>query len=179
MPLHFTTVILSLKVELAENDLERHLAASPSVVASEVVEQVKQYERDHALGYFPAFEFFEHNGGIEPDLIDAMRNISWVATNMARNEIQIKLRPVFSKMRFDSVQLFAHTLPSVRVNDESMTKKLLEHFSLMKVKAVLNATLLQKISDKKAAEALAKSLAFQRLKESFASVEINSSKAID
>ena len=97
---------------------------------------------------------------------------------MVRNEIRIKLRPVFSTIKFETIQLLAYTLPSVRVNDTSLTEKLLEHFSATTVKVNLTATLVQKFSDKEAAEKLAKNLAYQWLKGSFASVDVTSCKVV-
>lgn len=167
-----------MKMMLPEAALEQHLAASPSVVTDQIVTQVKNYERNHRLGYFPAFDFYINNGGIDPDLTDALQNISWVVTNMVRNEIRIKLRPVFSSLKFETIQLSAYTLPSVRVNDEKCTEKLLEHFNTTTVKVILTATLVQKFSDKAAAEVLAKNLAYRWLKDSFVFVEVTSSKVV-
>ena len=178
MTLQFTSVSLSMKLTLPDEALERHLAASPSVVTEEIVTQVKKYETDHRLGYFPALDFYIDNGGIDSDLTDALQNIAWVATNMVRNEIRSKLRPVFSTIKFETIQLLAYTLPSVRINDPKFTEKLLEHFSTTTVKVNLTATLVQKFSDHHAAETLAKNLAYQWLKASFVVVDVSSSKVV-
>jgi hypothetical protein len=179
MILQFTTVSLSMKLVVPEDSLERHLAASPSIVTEEIVSQVKKYEREHHLGYFPALDYYINNDAIDADLTDALQNIIWVVTNMVRNEVQIKLRPVFSNIKFESIQTLAYTLPSVRMSDQQLTEKLREHFSLTTVKITLSATLIQKISDKKQAEKIAKNLAYQWLKGSFSSVEISGCKALN
>jgi hypothetical protein len=168
-----------MKLLVPEDSLARHLAASPSVVTEEIVSQIKEYERIHHLGYFPALDYYINNNAIDADLIDALQNIIWVVTNMVRNEVRIKLRPVFSNIKFESIQTLAYTLPAVRINDERLTEKLREHFSLTTVKVTLSATLIQKIADKQAAEKIAKNLAYQWLKGGFSTVEISGCKAIN
>jgi hypothetical protein len=168
-----------MKVIVPDEALERHVVASPQIVTAEIVTQIIKYEKENQLGYFSALDFYVTNNVLESDLVDALNNISWVVTNMVRNEIRTRLRPVFSNIKFESIQILANTLPSVRVNDEHVTEKLMEHFSPGTVKVNLTATLIQKFSDKKAAESLAKNLAYQWLKGSFASVVMSGVKAIN
>jgi len=179
MSLQFTSISLSMTVVVPEAALEQHIAASPSIVSEEIVAAVKEYEKAHKLGYFPAIDFYINNNGIDPDLLDAMQSISWVVTNMVRNEIRIKMRPVFSNIKFETIQSLAQTLPPVRIKDEKLTQKLMEHFNTTTVKVNLTATLIQKFIDKETAEKLAKNLAYQWLKGSFEKVTVNSSKALD
>jgi len=179
MGLQFTTISLSMTVVVPEDALEQHIAASPTIITEEIVMAVKNYEQEHKLGYFPAIDFYINNGGVDSDLLDAMQSISWVVTTMVRNEIRIKMRPVFSKIKFDTIQSLSHTLPTVRISDENLTQKLMEHFNTMTVKVNLTATMIQKFSDTAAAEKLAKNLTYQWLKDSFSIVTVNSSKALN
>ena len=178
MSLQFTTVAVAIKVTVPVEALQRHLAASPSVVTDELVKQVLQYEHQQQLGYFPALDYYIQHKAIDSDLVDALQNISWVVSNMVRNEIRIKIRPVFSTIKFQSIQLLANTLPTVRTSDPNITNKLTEHFSLTNVKVNLMATLIQKFADNEASEARAKSLMYQWLKSSFDSIEVTSSKVV-
>ena len=178
MALQFTSIALALKLKLPPEALERHLAASPEIVTHELVTQILQYEQQHKLGYFAALEFYQDNVAIEPDLFAAVSNINWVVTNMVRNEIRIKLRPAFSNVRFESIQILANTLPGVRCNAANVQEQLLEHFDLGTVKVNLKATLIQKIQDHEAAQRIAKNLAYQWLKASFKQVDVTSSKVI-
>jgi len=179
MALQFTSISLSMKLAVAEDELERHLAASPSVVTDELVSHVKKHEKENRLGYFPALDYYINNNAIDADLVSALQSISWVVTNMVRNEIRIKLRPVFSNIKFESIQTLAYTLPQVRVSDKQLTEKLLEHFSANNVKVNLTVTLIQKFIDNSAAEKLAKNLTYQWLKNSFHSIDISGCKVVN
>lgn len=174
MALNFTRVALSLQVSVPETSLERHLAASPRIVAENLAEQVMHYERTHALGYYPAIHFFQEQGGIEPELMDALDNISWVLTSMVRNEIRLRLRPVFSQLKVESLKTIAFTMPTVRPGQQNAKANLISHFSATSVKVNLIATLLQKIVDTRAAGKMAESMCYRWLKDHFAAVEVTS-----
>jgi len=179
MSLNFTSIALSLSVSVSAESLDQHLAASPSVVSEELVAQIVKYEQLHHLGYYPALDFYIQNDVLDLDLIDAIKNISWVITSMARNEVRIKLRPAFSNIKFENIQPLAYIMPTVRVNDPDKNEKLSEHFSLSTVKLNLIATLIQKVVDKQAAQSFAKNLAYRWLKDTFSDVEITSATVIE
>lgn len=174
MPLNFTRVAITLHVRVPEAALERHLAASPRVVAENLAEQVMTYERQHALGYYPAVDFFQQHGGVEPELIDALENISWVLTSMVRNELRLRLRPVFSHLKIESLKTLAFTMPTVRPGQRNAKADLMSHFSATSVKVSLIATLLQKIVDKHAAAKMAESMCYRWLKEHFSAIDVTS-----
>lgn len=174
MPLSFTSVALSLQVSVPETALERHLAASPRVVAEHLAEQVIAYEQAHNLGYFPAIEFFQQHGGIEPELFDALENISWVLTSMVRNEIRLRLRPVFSQLKIESIKTVAFTMPTVRPGQANAKPNLITHFSATTVKANIIATLLQKIVDTKAAARMAEGMCYRWLQEHVSAINVTS-----
>lgn len=178
MSLHFTQVALSLLLQVPEASLQRHLAASPVVVGGELAEQVLDFERQHHLGYFPAIDYFIQHGGIDTELLDALQSITWVVTNMVRNELRTRLRPVFSQVKFESIQTMAYTMPSVRPQDVNALEKLVSHFSAMNVKVNITATLIQKIDDKDAAAKMASSMCYRWLKTQFTTIEVTSSKVL-
>lgn len=179
MALNFTSVAISLQVRIPETSLERHLAASPRVVAENLAEQVMAYERENMLGYYPAINFFQAHGGIEPELIDALENISWVLTSMVRNEIRLRLRPVFSQVKIESLKTIAFTMPTVRPGQNNTKAKLIEHFSATSVKVNLIATLLQKVVDTRAAAKMAESMCYRWLKEHVAAIDVTSVHVLD
>ena len=179
MALNFTRVAISLQVRVPETALERHLAASPQVVAVNLAEQVIAYERDHALGYYPAIDFFQQHGGVESELIDALENISWVLTSMVRNEIRLRLRPVFSNLKIESLKTLAFTMPTVRPGQQNAQANLISHFSASSVKVNLIATLLQKIVDPHAAAKMAESMCYRWLKEHFSHIDVTSVHVLD
>jgi len=174
MSLNFTSVALSLQLRIPENALERHIAASPQVVAENLAEQVMTYEREHTLGYYPAINFFQEHGGVEPELIDALENISWVLTSIVRNEIRLRLRPVFSQLKIESLKTNAFAMPTVRPGQVNAKANLVNHFSATSVKVNLIATLLQKIVDTRAAGKMAESMCYRWLKDHFAAIEVTS-----
>lgn len=179
MTLNFTRVAVSLQVSVPETALERHLAASPRVVAENLAEQVMAYERKHSLGYYPAIDFFQQHGGVEPELISALENISWVLTSMVRNEIRLRLRPVFSQLKIESLKTLAFTMPTVRPGQQNDHIKLVEHFSATSVKANLIATLLQKLVDPQAAARMTESMCYRWLKEHFNTIDVTSVHVLD
>jgi len=174
MVLNFTRVAVSLQVSVPETALERHLAASPRIVAENIAEQIMAYEREHSLGYYPAIDFFQQHGGIEPELIDALENISWVLTGLVRNEIRLRLRPVFSQLKIESLKTLAFTMPTARPGQQNDRVKLIDHFSATSVKVNLIATLLQKIVDTRAAAKMTESMCYRWLKDHFSNIEVTS-----
>ena len=178
MSLNFTSISLSIIVVIPEKVLAQHLAASPQVVSSELVAQIIQYEQEQQLGYYPALDFYIQNNVFDADLMDAVKNISWVVTGMVRNEVRVKLRPAFSNIKFENIQPMAYTMPAVRTNDSLKSEKLSEHFSLSRVKLNLIATLIQKVVDKQAAKSFAGNLAQRWLKDSFSDVKITSAMVL-
>jgi len=152
---------------------------TPHVVAENLAEQVMAYEREHALGYYPAIEFFQQQGGIEPELIDALENISWVLTSMVRNEIRLRLRPMFSQLKIESLKTLAFTMPTVRPGQQNAKANLVNHFSGTTVKVNLIATLLQKVVDTRAAAKMAESMCYRWLKEHFSSIDVTSVHVLD
>lgn len=178
MALQFTVIALSLKVQVPYESLDRHLAASPAVVSEELAQAVLAYEAQHHLGYFASLDYYIEQQAMDDDLIAAVNNISWVVSDLARNEIRAKLRPVFSSIKFEAIQMLIHSLPAVRPSDPQVLARLMEHFDLTIVKLNLKATLIQKMADHAAAEKIASNLAHRWLKNSFVSVDVTGVKVV-
>ncbi len=178
MSLHLNKVLLTLVVRLPEHVFERHLPASPVVVGEALAEQIQRQVQAQHLGYYPALEFFKEAGGVEQALLDAADNIAWFVCNAARDEVQRKLRPVFSSLSFQSVQAQVYTLPAVRPNQPNAYRKLVEHYTPDSVKLVLVVSSFQKSEMPEAITKWASHLAYRWLKESFASIEVTSAQAV-
>ena len=178
MSLQFTQVAVTMLLQVPEASLSRHLAATPSIVGAELAQKILAYEHSHHLGYFPAIDYFIQQGGIDPELLDALQNITWVVTNMVRNEIRSRLRPVFSQIKFETIQTTAYTLPAVRPNDRNVQDKLIQHYSATRVKVTIVATLIQKIQDGEMAAKMATSMCYRWLKPHFEHVEVTSSTVV-
>jgi len=179
MALSITSIALALTVKVAEETLQQHMAATPSVISSELLAQVLAYEQQQQLGYYPALDYFIQHNAIEPDLVEALKNISWLVTKRVRNEIKLKLRPAFSTIKFEAIQAIAYTMPNIRGNDANKHEKLLEHYNLSRVKVNLITTLIQKTTDRKMTQSFAKNVTHRWLKGSFENIIVNRSTVLD
>jgi len=178
MTLNFTRVALTFNVTVPEKALEKHMAASPHVVGAELARQVVDYEARHKLGYYPALDYFQQQGGIESELLGALENIAWVVTSMVRNEIRIRMRPVFATLEFENLQIQAYTLPAVRPGNPNALALLTQHYSATIVKVSLIVTLIQKHVDAEAAAKMAESMIYRWLKEHFSHIEVTSAHTL-
>ena len=143
-----------------------------------LVDKLIEYEKAHKLSYFPALDYYAAHNAFDPDLFDAVKNISWVVTSLVHNEINSKLRGVFSSIKFEAIRILADTLPNIRTTDLNYCDKLLEHYNMSTVKVNLALTTIQKTDDKESIAILAKNLAYQWLHKSFDKLEITSSKLV-
>ena len=178
MNLNFTKIALTFNVTVPEKALTQHLAASPQVVGTELARQVIAYETRHKLGYFPALDYFQQQGGIDAELLNALEKIAWVVTSMVRNEVRIRMRPVFSKLQFENLQIQAYTMPGVRPGNPNAQTLLAQHYSATLVRISMIATLIQKIADEVAAAKMAESMTYRWLKEHFIAIEVTSSHTL-
>jgi len=174
MVLHFSKVAITLNVTIPERELEQHIAATPAIVGSELAQQVIDYEQQHKLGYYPAIDYFQQQGGVDADLINTLQGISWVATNLVRNEIRTRMRQVFSNIQFEGIQALAYTLPSIRPGQANVRHKLINHYSAMVVKVSLLVTMIQREENAESTGQMAKSMCYRWLKEHFKAIEVTS-----
>ena len=158
--------------------MQGHLAASPYIVGEELAQQISQYVSENRLGYYPAIDFFQENGAIEQDLLDAIGSISWLLTNLVRDEVRVRLRAAFSSIRFESLQTQAFTMPGIRPGQNNGFQLLTEHYTPDQVKVNIVASLVRKKESQYEAEQMAKHLVCRWLKNSFESLEITNVKAI-
>ena len=178
MALNFIKLAINFKVRLGEEAMQRHMSASPYVVGEELASQISHYAQQQELGYYPAIDFFLHNGGIEKDLLDAAGNISWLITNLVREEVRIRLRPVFSTLKFESLQTHAYTMPGVRPGQNNAHQLLVDHYTPDQVKVNIIATMVQKKLSLGEAEQMARHQVCRWLKNRFDALEITNVQVI-
>ncbi len=178
MGLHVNRIRLSLVAQVPEALYERHVAASPYIVGEELTEQITAYVREHKLGYYPAVDFFMTQGGLEKELLDAAEGLAWVTAKAVREEIQRKLRPVFSTVTFQSQQCVAFTMPAVRPNNINAYNELLKHYTPDTIKAVIEVTSFQKQDKGELMARWATNTCYRWLKDSFDYFEVTSSEVI-
>ena len=170
-------VTLGLRLVIADETLHAQLSESADELGRELATAIDAYCNKHHLGYYPAIAFFRQVDEFDQDLIDQAEQLSWKVCKLAREEVQSRLRPVFSTVKFKSVQTEAFALPPVRPNRASSLEKLAEHCTVDTVKLELQVSMLRKDDDQRgeAAEGYARKMIFRWLKSVFADVEVTAS----
>lgn len=173
-------ISLTLRLKVAGKVLQRHTSASPSQVGVELARVIDKYSREHKLGYYPAIEFFRQVAEVDQSLIDSVEQVSWSISKLAREEVQSRLRPIFSTIKFQSIQAEAFSLPPVRPNQQSAFEHLVKHYTPDTIKLELLVSLLRKDGDLRggAAEAYARKMIYRWLKSVFEDIEVTSSVVV-
>ncbi len=179
--MHIDHIALTLRVRLSAKDVWQHLPASAEKAGRELAEAVDRYCREHALGYYPAIEFFRGIPAIDQNLIDNAERLAWVVSKKVREQVQSRLRPVFSLVKFRSIQTESFMLPPVRPNQPSALERLVRHYTPDTVKLELLVSLLRKDQDERrdAMEGYARKMVHRWLSSIFDEVEITSSVVLD
>lgn len=170
-------VNLTVRITVAETLIQRHLSSSPSKVGEQIARAINQYSREYKLGYYPAIEFFRQVDEFDQGLIDNAEQIAWIASKVAREEVQSRLRPIFSNVKFQAIQTEAFALPTVRTNHPKALEQLAGFYTPDTVKIELQVSMLRKDNDQRgdAAEAYARKMIYRWLKGAFDSVEVTAS----
>lgn len=176
--LSLNRVALSARLRIPARVFDKYLPASPVRVGEELAENVHELVQREHLGYYPALEFFRGREGFDENLLDAADHIAWIATSLVRDEVQTKLRPVFSTVRFNGIQCLAFTLPSIRPGQPNALQRLARHYTPDAVKLDLELTLLRKDQANEGLDRFASHVVCRWLKQSFASLEITSTQLI-
>jgi hypothetical protein len=171
---------VGVTLKVPEEALSRHLPSSPTRVGHELATAVDTYVREHSMGYYPALEFFRDIDGIDKDLLESAEQIAWLMSKLAREEVQVRLRPIFSKVQFQSIQTLAFTMPPVRPNQKDAVEKLAQFYTPNTVKLELVLSMIRKDSDtaERKVETYARKMIYRWLRDSFETVEVTSSAEI-
>lgn len=174
-------VALTLRVTLAENAVWQHLPAEATKAGRELAAFVDRYCREHQLGYYPAIEYFRQVPEADQQLIDAAEKLAWEVSKKAREQVLSRLRPVFSNVKVQSVQMASSALPPVRPGQPSALDQLAAHYAPNRVRMELLASLLRKDADQRseAMEGYARKMVFRWLSGLFDDVEVAFSVLVD
>lgn len=174
-------VRLTLRMTVTEELMQHRLSSSASKVGEELAKVIDKYSRERNLGYYPAVEFFRQVAEIDQGLIDTAEQTAWVASSVAREEVQSRLRPIFSNLKFQSIQTEAFALPAVRPGQSQAFELLVKHYTPDTIKLELLVSLLRKDDDLRAgaAEGYARKMMYRWLKDVFEDVEITASVVVD
>ena len=123
-------IAVTLDLKVPANVMEKHMPASPYVVGEQIAEQILEHVNKTRLGYFPALDYFRGRDEIlDEDLLNAADNITWLVSNMVRDEIIVRLRPVFARVAVESVQAQAYKLPGIRPQSFNLEHALISHYT--------------------------------------------------
>ena len=170
---------LLLRLKLSDHPVWQHLPLSAEKVGRELAEVIDRYCRDHELGYYPALEFFRQVTDFDQALIDDVEQIAWAASKLAREQIQSRLRPVFSTVKFQSIRTEAFGLPPIRRGRSNSLERLAEHYTPNRIKVELLVSSLRKEGDDRgeAMEGYARKMIYRWLSDIFEEVEVTASGA--
>lgn len=170
-------IALTVRLKISDKAVWQHLPASASKVGRELADFVDRYCRDHQLGYYPAIEYFRQVPEANQELIDDAEKLAWEVSKKAREQLQSRLRPVFSSVKFRSVQTESFAIPPVRPSQPSAFEQLAAHYTPDRVRVELLASLLRKDKDLRgdAMEGYARKMIFRWLSDIFDDVEVTSS----
>jgi hypothetical protein len=176
--LHIAKIALTIKAKLPLQALQQHFPAPVETLGEQLAQQVMDYVREQSLGYFPALEYFQEQGGIEDYLLDATAQMSLLTVTMTKQEVSRVLQPVFSSVQVGTVQSLAYTMPSIRPSHPQAGKLLAEHYLPDKVKFETVVTLLQKTKPEPGIEKAARQIALRWLDEIFPEIEVTSARLL-
>jgi hypothetical protein len=172
MPLHHHRIALNLKLRLPEDALTQHSPVSPVGLGAELAAEVWRCCTDRGLSYFPALDYFRGDEQFDQKLLGLLDDMTWLAGQIVRAEVGIKLRPVFSTVRIESMQCLCYALPSVRPGQSHSESLLAAHLTPDILRLELLVNLLQRKEAAGGLERFARQVTTRWLKESFAEVEI-------
>lgn len=170
--------MLSAVAVVPESVFERHSPYMPRQLGGMLAEAVCDYVQQNDLGYYPALDYFHDKQLLRPDLLDALEQLAWLAASLTREEVRVKLRPLYSGVAFQSVQVVAYSMPQVRPNQTHALARLAEHYTPNSVKFDLMLTLLRKNAENDNLSSFIRQASFRHLEESFDLVDINTVKVL-
>jgi hypothetical protein len=176
--IHFVTVAAHLEVRVAAGVLDRHAVASPGMVGRELATRVDAYVSEQGFGYYPALAYFREVGALDEALLDAAANLAWLAGELAREELERRLRQVFSRVHVESLQSVAFTLPQVRPHARDAIDRLARHYTPDTLRVGLLLTSLQKQAAPVGMEQFVRRTLWRWLRERFAAMDIASARLV-
>jgi len=178
--MRFDKTLVIIDVQLKAETLQQYLPCSADVIGKTLAAIASEYEKENKTGYYPAIDFFKTLDTVDPDLITSAEQVSWLVSKLARETIQLKLRPIFSSVQFQSIQTLAFSLPKVRPNKPDAIEQLAKHYTPDTVKVELLLTMMRRDSEAEdgRAEPYARKMMYRWLGSEFESVVIAGSKIL-
>ena len=109
--LQVTKIHISLKIKIADDVLERHLASSVSVVGKALTEAVLASVKKNTIGYYPALEYIQQLGDMDEDLMDAAETIGCLQQSWHVKKYSIRCALFFLASVFNRCNLWRSLCP--------------------------------------------------------------------
>lgn len=179
--MQFDHVSVSMMLQLPQVQSVGPISMTARDVGERLAEAVDARARSDRLGYYPALEYFENTGKLDDELIETARNMSWNNSKLARETIEKRLKPIFSSVKFQSIQTVAFNMPTIRPNNRDAFVNLVRHYTPDVIRVDLLVSMIRRENDRRrdGAEGYARKMMFRWLSESFENIEITSSKQVE
>lgn len=158
---------------------ERHSPYLPRRLGERLAEDVNRYIRENDIGYYPALDYFHEQQILRPELLDALDQLTWLSTGLVREEVRVRLRPLYAGLAFQSIQAVAYSMPQVRPNQPNALQRLAEHYAPNRVKFDVILTVFRKTVENDSLRSFIKQAAIRHLEEPFDQVSINAVKILE
>lgn len=179
--LHISRIALSVRARIPGRAFTAYFPSPVESLGKQLASQVHECVRKLELGYYPALEFIKQQDCVEQFILDALEQVSEYALQWSKNEIYSLLRPVFSNVSIESIQLVCNTLPGIRPGQNHAQVLLAAHFTPDTIKFELNVAIVQKQAfspgvEKNDLQTATKKTVLRWLNESFTAVNISSTR---
>lgn len=176
--LHIATIALIVHARLKSTDLLPRLPASPYTLGDDLARQAHEFTLREALGYYPPLDFLKKHTAVDGYLIDAVEQVAAVTSQLVRQRILDRLTPIFSSVRFQSVQITAFALPPIRLGQTQALAQLARFYTPDAVKCDVLLTLIRKQPPDDGLEGYASATAQRWLADDFAEFDITSARLL-
>lgn len=143
--LRIARVALGAIVRVPEEVVEHNVGYIPSVLGTNLAEQVSEYVRGGQINYFPALDFFrERPEAVDPALLGLADEVASFCVNFANREFRRRLSRAFSNVQVQQAQSTAYALPRVRRQQREALAALARHYAPNGVKVELVLSSIEK-----------------------------------
>lgn len=165
-------LVLGARVRIPDEVFERHSPYCPADVGRQLAEQVDACARREELGYYPALDYCQERGCIDEKLMTVLDQLTWLGTSLVRDEVRVRLRPLFASVQVQSMQALSYTMPQVRPSQRDAFERLVEHLTPNQAKFDVLVTVFRKRGAGSDLEGYVDRVAYRHLQQAFDKIEI-------
>jgi len=170
--LHVARVKLSVQVVVPVIMLQKHLPAPIDKLGEQLANEVHKQVTESGLGYYPALDYFRDQQAFPVYLLDAVDEVSLLASEIVTQKISDVLVPIFSNVKIANIQCQSFALPAIRPGMPDARKSLAKHYTPNQLKFEMVVSVFQKNSPQEGFEKYADNTVYRWLSEIFEKVKI-------